>query len=365
MSEVNFTYDIGYMGVVKLGDWSSGTSAYNANSSTYSMVGDPTAILATGGNINIEQSPIFSTGVWGAGWYNAAQQIAYAPNYVTTSGSVNYELTLGKAFTHLQDFAFEKRNLGKMIYILPNGVAGYYGRGWCEGCSFSASQDSIVTGDFNFKTGNVQNCINTSSITDQDKAKNGTANVNEDFTSNYLAVFPFWASGVCLDMSGDTIRPEQNQAVNWDENAGTARNDIIDWNASYSSQLVLVATCANYGSVEQSKQAKYCALGTMTADGSFTIFKVAADLDPDKIRECRKCTIEMGPACQPDEKAKIIFGSIVFSSGSTDVQTGSSFIQSSFNFTALGNGKNPIMSLKQGTWQNYSQSSNQISNSYP
>jgi hypothetical protein len=55
----------------------------------------------------------------------------------------------------------------------------------------------------------------------------------------------------------------------------------------------------------------------------------------------------MGAASAPQNKDKIIFGSIVFSSGSTDIQTGSSFIQSSFNFTALGNGKNPIMSLQQ------------------
>jgi hypothetical protein len=54
----------------------------------------------------------------------------------------------------------------------------------------------------------------------------------------------------------------------------------------------------------------------------------------------------MGPASNPSAKKKIVFGSIVFSSGSTDVQTGSSFIQSSFDFTALGNGKNPIMELK-------------------
>lgn len=346
---VDFTYDIGYMGVVKLGG--NNFTPYNSATSSFAVDSSATTILATGGNINVQQTPIFTTGVWGAGWYNAAQQIAYAPNFITTSGSVNYELTIGDAFTNLQDFAFEKRNQGKTIYILPNGKAGYYGKAWCEGCSFSASQDAIVTGDFNFKTGNVQNCINTGSYTDDDpQVKQGTANVNQDFTSDYLAVFPFWASGVCLDMSGDTIRPEQNQAVNWDENAGTARNDIIDWNASYSSQLVLVATCANYDSVQKSKQAKYCALGTMTADGSFTIFKVAGDLDPDKIRECRKCTIEMGPACQPDKKAKIIFGSIIFSSGSTDVQTGSSFIQSSFNFSALGNGRNPVMSLLGNTW---------------
>ena len=337
---VNFTYDIGYMGTVKLADPSTTVTAGTIPSGAVS-------VLATGGNLSVEQSPMFSSGVWGAGWYVAAQQIAYAPNYITTTGSVNFQLTKGDAFDKIQNFAFEKRNEGMIICILPNGKAGYYGKGWCQSCSFSASQDAIVTGDFGFKTGNVQNCINTDSWTDSDSAvKTGSADLNNDFGDNYLNVYPFWASGVCLDKSGDTTRPDTNQAVSWSQGK---RDDIIDWNASYSSQLVLVATCSNYTSVEASKQAKYCALGTMSADGSFTIFKVAQDLDPDQIRQCRKCTIEMGAASSPASKDKIIFGSIVFSNGSTDVQTGSSFIQSSFNFTALGNGKSPIMSLTKAT----------------
>ena len=342
---VNFTYDIGYMGVVKLDDPQETTTG-----SGFSIPSTATALLATGGSLSVQQSPIFSSGVWGAGWYVAAQQIAYAPNYITTSGSVNYQLTKGNAFDKLQNFAFEKRNKGAMIYILPNGKAGYYGKAWCQGCSFSASQDAIVSGDFNFKTGNVQNCINTDTwdTTNDDKTSDvgkGSANINSDFGNDYLNVYPFWASGVCLDKSGSTTRPDANEAVSWEDGK---RDDIIDWNASYSSQVVLVATCANYDSVETSKQAKYCALGTMSADGSFTIFKVAEDLDPDQIRQCRKCTIEMGAAASPSVKDKIVFGSIVFSNGSTDIQTGSSFIQSSFSFTALGNGKNPVMSLVKG-----------------
>ena len=344
---INFTYDIGYMGTVKLAD-PKDSAGVDVSVTAGTIPDNAVSVLATGGNLSVEQSPIFSSGVWGAGWYVAAQQIAYAPNYITTSGSVNFQLTKGDAFDKIQNFAFEKRNEGMIICILPNGKAGYYGKGWCQSCSFSASQDAIVTGDFGFKTGNVQSCISTDDWDDTDEEqkddiKNGSADLNKDFGDNYLNVYPFWASGVCLDKSGDTTRPNTNQAVSWQQGA---RDDIIDWNASYSSQLVLVATCSNYTSIDDSKQAKYCALGTMTADGSFTIFKVAQDLDPDQIRACRKCTIEMGAAASPGDKDKIIFGSIVFSNGSTDVQTGSSFIQSSFNFTALGNGKTPIMSLK-------------------
>ena len=353
---VDFTYDIGYMGVVRMG-------TYGGNSTDgYTQPASPTTILSTGGNITVTQTPIFTTGVWGAGWYNAAQQIAYAPNYITTSGSINFQLTYNKTvaaggndmFTQLQDYAFEKRNLGKYLYILPNGVAGYKGVGWCQGCSFTASADAIVTGDTSFKTGNVENCIFTDQATaSSEKGPNMPKTqknpIDAAFGDDYLDVFPFWASGVKLTKfeQGQTqadVSTKRNQT-------GTVvlRDDIMDWNTSYSSQLVLVATCANYNSLAQSQQAKYADLGTMTAQGSFTIFRVAGDIDPNLIRACRHCTIQMGTAKAPAEKAKIKFGSVVFSSGSTDVQTGSSFIQSSFSFTALGNGQDPIMKLQAPT----------------
>ena len=340
---VNFTYDIGYMGVVKMGDTESTT------------LEQATTILATGGNITVQQTPMFTTGVWGAGWYNAAQQVAYAPNYITTTGSINYELVYaanlgGGMFTKIQDFAFEKRNLGKKIFILPNGIAGYQGVAWCQGCSFTASADALVTGDTSFKTGNVTECITTTnadenSIKGPGLGKEDTNPINAAFGDDYLNVFPFWASGVLLtDLSN--VDKEQNVSTKRGQRPTVVlRDDIMDWNTSYNSQLALVATCANRTSLEASQQANYAALGTMTAQGSFTIFRIAADLDPKLIRACRSCTIEMGTAKNPASKAKIQYGSVVFSQGSTDVQTGSSFIQSSFSFTALGDGQKPVMSL--------------------
>lgn len=350
---VQFTYDIGYMGVVKIG--LPGDSLENA-----------TAVLATGGNINVEQTPIFSSGVWGAGWYNAAEQVAYAPNFITLSGSVSFELTSGSAFEKLQEFGFEDRANpeGFAFYILPNGTAGYKGNAWCESMSFSASQDAIVTGDFGFKSGNVTNCINApgplvnnqGTVESWQTGVNYTGDVklgasggnlfagadNGGTLDNFLDVFPFWASGVLVDAaslegSGESIEKPLG--------ANTLLPDVMDWNASYSSELVLSKLCTNLTSITDSQEADYAALGTMTADGSFTIFAVSKQLDPNRIRNCRSCKIEMGPASAPAKKSSIEFGAVIFQSGSTDIQTGSSFVQSSFNFTALGDGTKPVMSL--------------------
>jgi len=361
---VQFTYDIGYMGVVKIG----GNEAVNADDMTGGLQ-SATAVLATGGNINVEQTPIFSSGVWGAGWYNAAEQVAYAPNFITLSGSVSFELTSGSAFDKLQAFGFEDRAnpAGFAFYILPNGTAGYAGNAWCESMSFSASQDAIVTGDFGFKSGNVTNCINAPGPLveptgakphqhpvdyDTDQIRLGASGGNlfagadaGGTLNNFLDVFPFWASGVAVD-SKSLEATEEN--IERPGEPDTLLPDVMDWNASYSSELVLSKLCTNLTSIKDSQEADYAAIGTMTADGSFTIFAVSQQLDPQRIRNCHSCKIQMGPASDPADKSALKFGAIIFQSGSTDIQTGSSFVQSSFNFSALGDGERPVMSLTKG-----------------
>ena len=67
------------------------------------------------------------------------------------------------------------------------------------------------------------------------------------------------------------------------------------------------------------------------------MFKISSYLTPNQIRNIRNAYITMATA-SGSGKYTIKFGSIVLDSASTDVQTGTSLIQTSFNFTALGNG---------------------------
>ena len=55
MAGPSISYDIGYSGVVKLGG---------------------SQVLATGGNVSVQHTPLYTSGVWGAGWYNATEKIA-------------------------------------------------------------------------------------------------------------------------------------------------------------------------------------------------------------------------------------------------------------------------------------------------
>ena len=307
-----FSYDIGYYGKVKIAG---------------------KGILATGGSISVQYSPIFTTGVWGAYWGNVTDKIAYAPNYVTLSGSINYQLTV--PFSEiLSDFAFQNRNVSKSCLILPNGVAGYQGEMWCTGCSFSTSQDSLVTGDISLKSGSVSTTSNSLIFGSSDEKTNETS-VLSQMCAGYRDVFPYWGTGVFLNSLNDTserITPKQ---------VGDSYivRDIIDWNASYSSQLVFSACCNN---TQAMLQADYCALGSMQAQGSFTMLKIGSYLNPSNIQKHNTCSIKMKDATGTN-KFIIKYGAIVWTSASTDVQTGSSLIQSSFSFNALGNTNRPPM----------------------
>ena len=314
-----FSYDIGYYGVVKLND---------------------NPVLATGGNVSVQYTPLYTSGVWGAGWYNTSEKIAYAPNYVTLSSSVNYQLTNGIT-SDLSQWAFTKRNQSKNYQILPNGKAGYSGTAYCVGCSFSASQDAIVSGDISLKTGDVNGKILTGSMSDDsEKAKTGHS-VLDSIAEGYMDVYPFWATAVYFKTAdSDTDRQQPTQI------SEGLQVDTLDWNASYSSDLVFVMTCCGQKDDLSSStgvlQAKYCCLGSMQASGSFTVFKINDNLKPDQLRKCRNAYIKMTKS-DGDGACGIKFGSIILDSGSTDLQTGTSFIQSSFNFTALGNGTKPPM----------------------
>jgi hypothetical protein len=95
----------------------------------------------------------------------------------------------------IQDFAFDKRNVSQQISILPNGVAGYTGDGYCISFSLQTSQDALVTGDIGFKSGDVTSTTFTASS--NNSLSNSTV-VIDDMVPGYTDVYPYWASGVFL-----------------------------------------------------------------------------------------------------------------------------------------------------------------------
>lgn len=125
--------------------------------------GTTIVLLATGASVNLVLEPIYSTSVWGAGWYNAATTAHYADSGIRFEGSIDIELQGNTNFWNLiRDWGIEQRAYPRSFDISPDGAriyqyrtTGTYGSGttgiydrngvWCTSLGFSTSEGSFVT----------------------------------------------------------------------------------------------------------------------------------------------------------------------------------------------------------------------------
>jgi hypothetical protein len=77
---LKFSHAVGYRGICAIGN-SIPPGPDGDITWTEPSISTMTTVLCTGGNINLTQDPIMGSGVWGAGYQNAAP-IAYAWNYL-------------------------------------------------------------------------------------------------------------------------------------------------------------------------------------------------------------------------------------------------------------------------------------------
>jgi len=314
---IQFTHEVAFYGLVKL---------------------DGTAILATSGSIGVSTDPMFSSGVWGAGWYTAAEQVSYALNFLRIEGDVSFELAAGDIFTKILNFAFEKRvpsngEEAMVLDILPQGKAGYSGPAYCSGCNFSASEGSIVTGGFNYSSGNMGSAYwKTIDPTNPSDPNRQTGTKGSTGTPPaFKAVYPYWATAVLLGASypGSIKLP-----------------DVVSWDASYTSSIEFVKFCQGITDDTDNKirEADYIMVGPMNADGNFTIFTVNNQISPEQFHSQKACRITMLPGNGlSGTPNKIDFANIVYNSGNTSVQTGGAYCQADVGFSALGDGTKPPM----------------------
>lgn len=279
---------------------------------------DGTPVLCTGGSISLTQDPIMGSGVWGAGYANAAP-IAYAWNYLNLQGSANFELTREKGKTtketvwrKLKSFAFTDRTSQKTITLYPDGHNGFEGPGWLSSLSFDASQGSAISGSFNFKGDPSGHNIHSSGEATGSLGKSGT---NVAFAGATLVAY--WDTSV-TDKSGQL-------------------KDVISWSCSYNSDIQMLKCCNNESTAPIA--ADYILLGEMSADGNYTIFRIKNDFAPTSYhQEKTNLTFNIG-------NGNIKIPLAIVNSGSTSMATGASYITSQFSFTALGDGKESIMSM--------------------
>ena len=269
---------------------------------------DTSYVMATGGSIDLTHEPLLSSGLWGGGYADSATVVAYSANVVTLEGSVDYELTTN-FWTALKGFGWANRAdaAGTALQVLPNGSGGFVGTAWCTGVSFSASEGAIVTGSFNW--GSDQ----TDSVTATGSTWAGRS-VHVDSGNVGATVFPYWGTSV----------------------GGVA--DVIDWSANYTAALNFVTLCSGAATVPS--KPNYILIGTMDADGSYTVFGLSSAFTYGSLQTVGTCVITM--KCGATTKT-VTFGNIIPNSASPSVVTGGDYTSVSISFTGIGDGVNAPM----------------------
>lgn len=116
-------------------------------------------ILTTGSSVNLVLEPIYSSAVWGAGWYNAAETAHYADAAIRYEGSIDLELQGGDGiWDFFKDWVVKYRAYPRSLDISPDGARVYhyqttgaynanydnYGA-WCSELGMNTSEGSFVT----------------------------------------------------------------------------------------------------------------------------------------------------------------------------------------------------------------------------
>ena len=89
---------------------------------------DPSVLLATGASVNLVLEPIYSSAVWGAGWFNAASSAHYADAAIRFEGTVDVEMQFGASgviWDFLEDWIVSYRAYAKSLDISPDGARVY------------------------------------------------------------------------------------------------------------------------------------------------------------------------------------------------------------------------------------------------
>jgi len=125
---------IGYLGFVKLVDQ---------------------FLLTNSTGLNRQVNPLQSTGVWGAGWFNAATTTNYADSQQHFEGPLDFDLQGESAlWNRVRDWVIEERACAQTVQMSPNGIVVYdytvdpldpRTGVWASNAAFTIDSEALVT----------------------------------------------------------------------------------------------------------------------------------------------------------------------------------------------------------------------------
>jgi len=275
-------------------------------------------LLTTGSSINMALEPIYSTSVWGAGWYNAASTVNYADNVIRYEGGIDFELQASRnAWNLIRDWAIESRAYSRAARITPDGSWVYCYTAadgsiaqnptdpgtytapatsrkglWSAGLNLNTSTGSFVTASMNcmaleryiFGPGNAAAFggtlvdPNLTAFTEpggvsyiQDKF--GLQNPNNPLNpggNNYDPI-PYWRTEAFLKIYDGSawqriqIGPDAQHLVD---------TETVEWSADLTNNTMLLFTCRGVRGASAVLQ------GPIDVTGSVTLYNVFGVFDP-------------------------------------------------------------------------------------
>ena len=252
--------------------------------------------LATGASVNLVLEPIYSSSVWGAGWYNAATSAHYADAAIRYEGTVDIELQLGAnggLWDFIEQWVGSERAYSRSLDISPDGArvyqyrtTGAYGANydlngaWNTSCGLSTSEGSFVTaslgvvalnrsevdpaGGTNYSSYSYIN-QKTGVIAGDCGVLSSTNPLNP--SGNNVDPIPFWRTNAQL-LRGTYATPFTGGSL---PQTGT---QTVEWNIDISQNNVILYTCSG------SRLPTAFLQGPMDVSGSTILYNPAGVFDP-------------------------------------------------------------------------------------
>jgi hypothetical protein len=249
---------------------------------------DPVLLLATGGSVNLTLEPLYSSAVWGAGWFNAPEAAHYADGAIRYEGSVSVEWQ-GNAnlWETIRQWGVYNRAYARSCDISVDGnrVYHYWATGgspqafdnrgaFCTSVSMSTSPGSLVTGDIGVVALTREEDVSAGKpYIEQITGVTTCAELAETFPLNPSGrntdPIPFWRTNAQL-LTGFTSTYEPFIG------GTTIQSDlsVMDWSVERNNNHNIMYTCGG------SREAKAVLMGAISASGNVTLFNPTGVLDP-------------------------------------------------------------------------------------
>lgn len=264
----------------------------------------PLLLLTTGASVNLTLEPIYSSAVWGAGWYNASTT-HYADAALRYEGTIDIELQgTNELWNFIRDWGIENRAFPMSSEISPDGqriyrfvADGDYTSGiaspthdtnsytnnglYCTSLGLSTSEGSFVT--VSIGAVGLHRVIDTpAGAAIYIEQRSGVTTATEMATTFPLnpsaaniSPIPFWRTKSNLYDLGATVYPAYPSYTPFVSGSVVQSGlETIEWSLDSSNNHVVLYTC------DGTREATAVLMGIMDVTGSATFFSPNGVFDP-------------------------------------------------------------------------------------